>query len=203
MAVGRGDAEAEHEGQLGRSAPGFFDGDAGILHVEDGLYEQGVDTAFDKGLNLFGIGLAQHVLVEKFAAGSDTGRTTRGTNASCHKAGLLRGGIFVSTLAGQTGCCQVDVATAVLQAIVLQGDALRIEGVGLNNICTGGEVFAMDIANNEGSRERQYVVAALQVEGVAGETGAAEVFLAQLVLLNHGPHGTVEDENFIEMRGER
>ena len=57
ITVGCGNAEAEHDRQLRSDCAGSFDGDAGILHVENGFDEQGVYTTVCQSLNLFGIRL--------------------------------------------------------------------------------------------------------------------------------------------------
>ena len=55
----------------------------------------------------------------------------------------------------------------------------------------------MDIANDEGSGKREYVVAALQLLRMVSKTGSTEVFFTQLELLDNGTHSTVENENSV------
>ena len=53
VTIGRGHRETEHDGQLGSDATGLLDGDAGILHIENGLYQQGVYSTVTQCLYLF------------------------------------------------------------------------------------------------------------------------------------------------------
>ena len=53
----------------------------------------------------------------------------------------------------------------------------------------------MDGPNDVGLGQDEQVVVALQVARPVGEALAAEVGLGQLVLLDHGAHGAVEDED--------
>ena len=71
VAVGCGDAEAEHDGQLGGDSVGGIDGDAGILNVEDGLDEQCIDTTVGESTDLLFVGFAQKVGAA-WGTGTDT-----------------------------------------------------------------------------------------------------------------------------------
>ena len=53
----------------------------------------------------------------------------------------------------------------------------------------------MDRLDQFGARDREQVVAAAQVARMVGEPVAAVLRLVQPVLLDHGAHGTVEDQD--------
>ena len=61
----------------------------------------------------------------------------------------------------------------------------------------------MDVGDNVGGGKAKNVVTALEVLWVVGEANATEGILLEVVLLNHGAHSAVEDENLIQMRCER
>ena len=74
-------------------------------------------------------------------------------------------------------------------------DTLRAERVGLDDVRTRFEILLVDFANHIRAREQQQLVVAFNVVRVVGETLAAVIRLPELVALDHGAHGTVEDEN--------
>ena len=202
MAIGRRYAKAQHDRQLRCYALGFFDGNAGILYIEDGLDEQGVDTSVNEGLYLFGVGLTQYILIKWLATGGNRGCSACGADAASDVAGLIRRGELVGTLTGQTSGCEVDVATVVLHAVVAHRDALSIEGIGFDDVSTCLEVFTMDVANDEGRSQRQHVVTSLQFLRMVGKAGPSEVLFTQLIALNHRTHGTIKDKNLVLVNGE-
>ena len=174
MTIGGGYAEAEHDGQFGGYTLSLFNGDACVLDVEDRLNQQSIYTAIAQSLYLFSVCFAQHFLVEWLATGCNAGGSAGRADAACYEAWAVRRTEFVGTLAGQTGCCEVDVAAMLLQTIVAHGDTLGIEGVGLNDISTSSKVLAVNITDNEGGGQRQHVVAALEVVAVVGEPTPTE-----------------------------
>ena len=199
MAIGCRDAEAEHDGQLGGYLPCCLNGDAGILHIEDGFDKQGVNASICQCLNLLFISLTESgskLFPIPFFLFTHKG-TAGGANASCHKTGFVRRAELVGTLTGQAGCDEVDLSAVVLHTIVAHRDALGIEGIRLDDVGACFKVFAMDIANDEGSGKGENVIAALQLLRMVSKTGSTEVFFAQLELLDHGTHSTVENENSV------
>ena len=82
-----------------------------------------------------------------------------------------------------------------LEAIFGHRDRVGVEGVGLDDIRTGLEVLEVDVLNNRRLGDVQDVVAKTQIPLVAGELLAAIVRLFQLVGLDHGAHGAVNDDN--------
>ncbi len=71
------------------------------------------------------------------------------------------------------------------------------EGVGLDDVRTGFQVLLVDARDGLGARERQQVVVALQEYFMLLHAGRSEVFFLQLQPLDHGAHGTVQDEDAV------
>ena len=198
MSVGSRYREAHHDRHFRRDALGFLEGDACVLRVKDGLYQQHIDTSVHQCLYLFRIRLAQRgsKLLFVFSLLTDEGLARR-AYASCHKTRFLRGGIFLGTLACYLDSSQVDFPARVLQTEVAHGDALGIKRICLDDVGTRLQVFAMDVANHKGSRQREHVIAPFQVVAVVSKADTTEIFLTQPVLLNHGAHSTVEHEDTV------
>jgi len=221
------DGDGEHNGDAdARGMHGFFggvNGGFGVEGVEDGLYEEGIHAAFDEGGHLFEVGGGE--VVEGDAAegrvtdvrahgeglvgGADGADDEAGSGMTLVKGTLGRTlGNGVQGLAGEAGGSKVDVADEVLAVVVGEGDALGVEGVGLDDVCSGGEVAAVDVQNDVWAGEAEEVIVACLLAGELGEGGVdngealagrgsvdtAEVILGEAVGLDHGAHGTVEDE---------
>ena len=73
----------------------------------------------------------------------------------------------------------------------------RVEGVGLDDVGSGRQVFSVDRADQFRSGQQQQVVVAFQVVRVRGETRAAVVGLLQAVALDHRAHRAIEDQNVL------
>ena len=68
------------------------------------------------------------------------------------------------------------------------------EGVGLDDVGAGGEIFAMDRADDVRTRDHQQVAVPLLLARVILELRAAEVRFGQLVALDHRAHRAVQHE---------
>ena len=71
------------------------------------------------------------------------------------------------------------------------------EGVGLDDVGAGGEVLLVDLADDLRARQRQQLVVAFHVLRDIRESCAAILRLAQFVALDHGAHGTVQDQDAV------
>ena len=81
-----------------------------------------------------------------------------------------------------------DFECLVGQPVFSQHDGSAAEGVRLDDVRASFEIFAVDAGNNVGAREYQILVAAFQVR-------AAEILGGQILLLQHGAHGAIQDED--------
>ena len=88
-----------------------LNGNTGILNVEDGLYEQCIDTTVGQRLNLFRIRLSERIL----QGGVAEERTAGGANAAGHVAGMVGRAEGIGALAGQPCCRQVAPTTALAE----------------------------------------------------------------------------------------
>ncbi len=80
-----------------------------------------------------------------------------------------------------------------LEAVVREGDRLRVERVRLDDVRAGGEVGAVDPLDDRGLREDEEVVRALEVLRVGAEALAAVPGLVETLPLDHRPHRAVDD----------
>ena len=76
----------------------------------------------------------------------------------------------------------------------------RTEGIGLDQVGAGSQVLLMDFLDDVRLRQRQQLIIALDEQLPAGagevlEALAAIVFLGQLVLLDHGAHCAIQDQD--------
>ncbi len=75
------------------------------------------------------------------------------------------------------------------------------EGVGLDDVRTGGEVLLVNGCDDGRLRQRQQLVIAFDVVREAGKARAAIGRLIQPVLLDHGAHGAVKDQDAAFQQG--
>ena len=155
-----------------------------LQHVLAGLHDEQIDVAGDQSLRLFREGVAQLVKADVPQGGQLGGGPHRAGN----KAGLLRGAVRVSHLARQFGGPFVDGKGLVLQVVFRQHRRGRPEGVGLDHIAAGIQELPVHRLHRIRAGEHQVFVAALQ-----GRT--AEIFGAEVHLLERGAGGPVEHQN--------
>ena len=199
---GAGDHQRSLQAHLVQHALHAEDSCLGVQRVEDSLDEQDVGPAIDQAARRLAVTIGQ--LVESDIAvgrvvdvGREGGRAVGGAKRSGDKARPRRVAplYFVARFHGQSRRGQVHLVGQPLHAVVALSDAVGVEGIGLDQVGPGFKVGRVDGANDVGLGQRQQVVVALQVAGPVGEALAAEVGLAQAVLLDHRAHGPVEDED--------
>jgi hypothetical protein len=71
---------------------------------------------------------------------------------------------------------------------------LRVEGICLDNIGTGVQIFFMNAFDDIGLRYHQQVVIAFQIVRPVFETFATVIGFAQLMPLYHGTHCAVDNK---------
>jgi hypothetical protein len=72
---------------------------------------------------------------------------------------------YSSATSGQRAAGDVDLPGQRLHAVVGHGNAVGVEGVGLQDVGAGGQVLAVDFADHLGLGQHQQVVVALQSLG--------------------------------------
>ena len=93
-------------------------------------------------------------------------------------------------------CLAVQFPYQMFTMIVGHGYTLAAEGIGRDNISPCLQVSAMDILNDIGPCQDQYVIITLHLSGNIQEPAAPEILLRQVVTLNHGAHGTIQQNQF-------
>ncbi len=177
-------------------------GGLGVEGIEDGLDQNDVGAALDQGVGRFGVSGHQLVIGDVALAGivhvrRDGGSAVGRAQHPGHEARL--GGIFCRPFVGhrarQPGSLPVDLGRELFHLVVGHGDAGGVEGVGLEDVGAGGAVLLVDLANHGGTGQHQQVIVALDVGVPVGEARAAIIGLTELVALDHGAHGAIDDQD--------
>ena len=171
-----------------------------VQGIEHGFNQQNVDAAFNQGLGLFDIGRAQ--LLEAHVAGTrviDVGRDRGGfwlwAECTGHESRLVGRAEAVGRLAGDARRGEIHLTRQLGHAVVGLRDGGRTEGIGFDDVGAGGEIAGMDFGDHLRTGDREQLVVAFDVVREVGQPLAAIVGLGQLVALDHGAHGTVEDQD--------
>ncbi len=99
--------------------------------------------------------------------------------------------------ASQTGSGTVQVDDSGLRTVVRLGNAIGVEGIGLDDVRARVEIGFVNRRYDVGARDAQQVVIALEGLRVLGERTATVILFGQVVSLHHGTHRPVENENAI------
>src|SRR5690606_20639019 len=109
------------------------------------------------------------------------------------------GGVFVGDLSCQPGGGNVQLPCQRFHAVVGLRQLGGVEGVGFDNIRTGVQIFRVDIAEQGRLGKVEQIVIALDIAVVILEPIAPESGFVQFLVLDHGAHGTVKNNNpFLE-----
>src|SRR5699024_7086510 len=166
------------------------------------LEEQEVDATVDEATGLLEVGV--HELGEGDVALAGIvdvrrdGRRPDGRTEGTHDPARLprvRGGDVVGGGPGQACRREVDLVGEVLHAVVGQGDALGVEGVGLDEVGARLEVLPVQLRDEVRLGEDEAGVVALDVNRPVGDTLPGEVRLGESLPLDHRPHAAVHDED--------
>ena len=101
----------------------------------------------------------------------------------------------VHGLSGESGPFGIDPVRYRLKSIVGLGCPGRIEGIGLYDMGAGPQVGPVNVGNDIGTGQVEQVVVALQLRLVIEKVFTAIILLAQLVALDHGSHGAVDNRD--------
>ena len=172
------------------------------LRVEDGLDEQQVGATIDQAAGCLGVGIGQLVEGNVARAGVvDVGRDGRGAVGGAERAGDEARPRWVAPFhlvargRGQPRRGEIHLVGQRLHAIVGLRDAVGVKSVRLDQIGASFQIGQVDGADDVGLGQHEQVVVALHVAGPIGKARAAEVGLAQPVLLDHRAHSPIEDED--------
>ena len=201
-----GDGAGDHDGQLAakllehlfhRETRGL-----GVQRIEHRLDEDGIGAAFDQAARLRGVGVDQRIEADIAETGivhigRDGGGAVGGADGAGDEARLIGRllGPRVGRLAGDFRRRDIHLIGDVLEAVIRLADGLGVEGVGLDDVGAGFQIGVVDLADDLGLGEHEEIVVALEIARVLLEARAAIAGLVQLVALDHGAHGAIQDED--------
>ena len=203
---GAGNHDWQFETELLEQLVQRIDGCLGIQRVENGLDHNQVAAAFDQCACSFDVVVDQLLKGHVARAGivhirGDTGRARGWTDDAGHPAGFVGGGHGVGGATGHCGGGAVQFGYQILHVVVRLGQAGRIEGIGLDDIGPGFHVFPVQALDQFRLGKAQQVVIALQVLVEVRKAFAPVLALVQLLLLDHGAHGAIQDQDALGERG--
>eukprot|EP00053_Salpingoeca_punica_P018065 m.175524 g.175524 ORF g.175524 m.175524 type:complete len:1311 (+) comp17350_c0_seq2:4566-8498(+) len=177
------------------------DGSLGVERVKDRLDEEDVRAAVEQTAGLLRVGrgnllkgdVAEGRVLDR---GRDGERAVGGAERAADEALALALLLdLVAGLAREHGSLEVQAVDDVLEAVVGLRDRGAAEGVGLDKVRAGIQVGLVDGLDDVRAREGEEVVVALQRLLMRSKLRAAEVLLLQLVLLDGGAHGAIDEED--------
>ncbi len=163
-------------------APGAVQGRLGLEQVLGGLDEDRVRAPLDQAGDLGLVGVAQLGVRDVPQCGELGPRSHRSDDPTRP----ARGGETVRHLARQPGATDRQVVDAVGDAVLAEVGEVGAEGVGLDGVATHREV---------GLVHRPDDVRAGGVEDLVATLVALEVLERQVVVLDHGAHSAVGDDD--------
>ena len=160
------------------------DGTFRVQRVEYCLYQHSVNTAFHQRVGLLHIGIQQFVVsyISKRRIAyiwRHRQRFVGRTHRSCHKSWFVVSAVFVGFLASHLSSAEAHLPCFVLQIIVGLRNALTVKRVGRDDVGSGFQIFAIDVA---------YYLRACKVQLVAVSN------LSQHGS-QHGSHRSIEYQN--------
>src|SRR5208282_453210 len=183
------DGAGDHEGNVaGEFAAGTLDAEQRGLDVAGvlaGLDEEYVCAAFDEPQGLHVKGLLQ--LFKGDVAGDADG-AGGGAHRASDETGPAGLGGFVGGLAGELGGAAVQLARVGGEAVFAEDERRAAECVGFDDVRAGFEIGAMDAEDHVRARADEDFVAAFELR-------AAEVGRGKILLLDHGAHGAVQNQD--------
>ena len=197
---GAGDHDGQFDAILLEDLLAGEDGGLGIQGVEDGLDQQQVDAALDKtadGLlvDIDEPGEGDVAVARVVDIRRDRQGPARRSKTTGDETRFLRRAVLVGGCACEFCRLDIDLVCQLLHLVVGLGGAGRVEAVGLDDIRADLEIGLVDAADHIGLREHEQVVVALDVPVPVGKALAAVIRLLELVLLDHGAHGAIENQD--------
>ena len=180
----------EHRQLLVALGEGAGGRDHGALDLEDvlgGLDQDPVGAAVDQAADLLLV-VGEELVKADVAERDQAGRRPAGAE---DEARALRRAELVGHLAGDRGGLAVEFVGLVADVVLVEDEAGRAEGVGLDAVRTGRVVGPVDLLDHVGAGLDEDLVAALL---------AGEVLHRQVVSLEHRPHRAVAYEHALAHR---
>lgn len=185
----------------------FVDGKQTRLEDEDVVARfnrKEVDASGNEGLDLsvvagdeIVVGVRPRSLI--LAARFDVERLRRWPDAARDKARLV--GIatreVVGRMSGQLGRLSVNLTDDIVEAKLLQGDGVAVEGAGFDDIGPGIEILAMDALDQLRLGQNERFRAILERHGMTAKSLTAVVFFRGLMREDQRPHRPVEQQDVL------
>ena len=183
--------------RLGNRVPGSLQRRLGVQGVETRLDEQEIGPSRQEARRLFPVGVPQLVPGNGPEGGvRNVGRhaqgAVRGAHGAQHETVPPR---TVGDPARDLRAAAVDLESASFEAVVEEGDGVRIEGVGGEGIRPGGAVEAMHLLHQVRPGQGQDIVETLERFRMLPERIAAKARLVEPFGLQQGADGPVEDHD--------
>ena len=182
-----------------------IDGNLCIQRIKDGLDKDGVNTTLQHGFHLFAIGCEQGIVSQLAGCrithvGAHRAGLGGRTDTAADKAWLVGRGESISHLTGNARSLVSHLTGKRLHVVVGLADALTAERVRGNHVGTGHQVFPVDILDDIRACQVQDIVVSLHLErrkrrNRLAQVVSPEIIFLKTVRLNHGTHGTIENQN--------
>ena len=168
------------------------DGGPDFEDILRGFDQQQIHAALDEANSLLSKNFGQLVESDIRKVGVvGGGQLARGADRTRHEARLFCFcSKFICETARKGRGSLIDLDHTFAQFIFRHGDAVGAEGIGLEHVHTDLEERAMDLFHGFGVRDDEEVIAAVILL-------TAEFLRREVLVLQAGAHGAVEDENLL------
>jgi hypothetical protein len=178
---------SDHGNRNAEFAPQLLNRNQGRLEaarIEARLDQEKIAAAFDQRLGLLIVGVAQ---LRERRRHRDIQVLVGGSHGARDEPGLAWRRELIRRLARQLSRGIIQFVDAVLQIEIGEHDGGPAESVGLNDVRSGFEVCAVDAVNQIRTRDGEDFRAILAAEKIRLD--------GQRRLVNHGAHGSIDDQN--------
>ena len=171
-----------------------------IKSVENRFEKEQIHPSFNQSRNLLAVSLEKSVVPDAPRSGVFHVRRNRATfvgraDAPGHISWLFRRREPSSSLRCNFGSLPVYLLHIPLCSVIGHADRRGIERVGLYNVGSRFEICRMNIVYDIRVGKNQNIVIPFKLELVVGKSRTSEPGFTQTPLLNHGTHGSVQNQN--------
>ena len=173
--------------------------------VKNRLYNQDIGTTVHQAPDLLMIRIGNLIECNRTVPGPVDVRRQRqrlvhrangAGNKMMGRSGDLIALFFYYGFPGHPCCSYVELIGESLHVVVGKRYALCVEGVGLDDMRTGGEVLPVNITDDIGACKAKQVIIAFYIQVPVLKTLAAIVGLLKPAALDHGAHCPIQNKDF-------
>ena len=128
---------------------------------------------------------------------AETGCFIGRPNSSCHKSRFVWSfsGIIITGFSGKLCRFIVELINEIRHMIVRHRDGRAGKSIGLYNVCPSLQILPVDFIYHAGFGDGQHII--IPFHGICPITKllAAIVFFGKIILLNHGSHSSIQNQN--------